>query len=734
MTDIFLSYASQDRERVIPLVEALEADGYSVWWDRNIRPGPSFDREIETALKETSCMVVVWSHDSVESEWVRNEVDDGARRGILVPVLIDDVLPPLAYRRRQSANLAGWAGERDGEYQQLLTGIRAILDGSGEAGAGTSSLPSPLSTRQPRRAKSSRVGTMMAGSVVGALLATVALISYLNWDTRSPYHTSYHYDLAFAEHAPIAFVGAASLGNGRMAFTISPDGKRVVYVGLEDGLFRLYMRELDGHEARALQGTENAYGPFFSPNSRWIGFFVGNQMKKVRVEGGDPVTLAEVTYSTGASWGTNNEIVVATDEGDRLQSISAQGGKAEILLEKWANFSDLLPGDSKMLVSLRPDLEISVLDIATGDLETLSVRGSDPRYENGFLFFTREGSLYAMRFDPATLETGVTPVPVLTSLRVEVYGRGQWSVSASGTLLYASGFSVVQSPFQWVRGTTATEQLEFSPRLRGSFEISPDGRLLAVVERSAGDDEIWLYDLLTGQSRKLTIGGNNDQPLVWMPNGNSIIYHKALPSGYVAYLHELDVSKADEPVLPEVYGGDVRISSVSSDGRYYGTYNRKGLWVVDSETNEKIDLPGTDSDSWGTAIAPNGRAVVYTSSESGTYQNFLQPLPPTGQRYQISRAGDAEEPRWSPDGTKVYYRSGRRIMAVSVTISPEISIGAPEVFFEGEFVNVGGRSYDIDRKGQQALVLRDVSTSSSSVRVITNWFDIVERMVAESER
>ena len=151
MTDIFLSYASQDRERVLPLVEALEADGYSVWWDRNIRPGPSFDREIEIALKDASCIVVVWSQDSVESEWVRNEVDDGVRRGIIVPVLIDDVLPPLAYRRRQSANLVNWAGERDSEYQQLLTGIRAILDGAGREDAAASSAPTPLSIRPPRR-------------------------------------------------------------------------------------------------------------------------------------------------------------------------------------------------------------------------------------------------------------------------------------------------------------------------------------------------------------------------------------------------------------------------------------------------------------------------------------------------------------------------------------------------------------------------------------------------------
>ncbi|MCZ6683567.1 MAG: toll/interleukin-1 receptor domain-containing protein [Planctomycetota bacterium] len=100
MADIFLSYSSDDRERVIPLVEALTRDGYSVWWDRDIRPGPSFDREIEAAINEAKCIVVLWSASSVDSEWVRNEVEEGVRRGLLVPAVIDDVLPPLAYRRR----------------------------------------------------------------------------------------------------------------------------------------------------------------------------------------------------------------------------------------------------------------------------------------------------------------------------------------------------------------------------------------------------------------------------------------------------------------------------------------------------------------------------------------------------------------------------------------------------------------------------------------------------------
>ncbi len=105
MADVFVSYSSQDRERVIPLVEAIEQRGWSVWWDRKIDAGTTFDREIETAIDEAKCIVVVWSQNSVGSDWVRSEAHEGLTRGILTPVSIDAVRPPLAFRLTQTVDL-----------------------------------------------------------------------------------------------------------------------------------------------------------------------------------------------------------------------------------------------------------------------------------------------------------------------------------------------------------------------------------------------------------------------------------------------------------------------------------------------------------------------------------------------------------------------------------------------------------------------------------------------------
>ena len=100
--DVFVSYASADRERVAPLVSALENQGWQVWWDRKIEAGEAFDREIEAALAEARCVVVVWTDASVESDWVRAEAGEGLDRGVLIPVLLDGVRPPLAFRRTQA--------------------------------------------------------------------------------------------------------------------------------------------------------------------------------------------------------------------------------------------------------------------------------------------------------------------------------------------------------------------------------------------------------------------------------------------------------------------------------------------------------------------------------------------------------------------------------------------------------------------------------------------------------
>ena len=191
---------------------------------------------------------------------------------------------------------------------------------------------------------------------------------------------SYNFDLAFPTEAPLALIGAATLGNGRQAFTISPDGTKIVYVADRGGSYQLYLRELDGHDARALPGTENGYGPFFSPNSAWVGYFVSNELRKVRLDGGGSLVVAEVTNSAGAVWRDDDEIIVATNEGDFLGRVPAQGGTVESLRDS-AMFPHAIHGRAEILIATFESSsgEISVFNTDTRESKILPIRGSEAR-------------------------------------------------------------------------------------------------------------------------------------------------------------------------------------------------------------------------------------------------------------------------------------------------------------------------------------------------------------------
>ena len=169
MTDVFISYASEDRERARKLATELEARGWSVWWDRNIIVGQAFDQVIEHELETAKCVVVLWSKDSILSEWVKNEAAVAAERGVLVPALIDNVKLPLEFRRKQTADLVGWDGAPShGGFQALCDGVATKANITGVAQGQPTAPPR-------RRFRWHRRWTLGAAAV----LAIVGLITIL---------------------------------------------------------------------------------------------------------------------------------------------------------------------------------------------------------------------------------------------------------------------------------------------------------------------------------------------------------------------------------------------------------------------------------------------------------------------------------------------------------------------------------------------------------------------------
>ena len=129
MSDIFISYASQDRERILPLVHALETTGWSIFWDRTIPAGKTWREWIEGEIRNARCIVVVWSAAAVDSQWVHEEAVVGKKKKILIPVMLENVEPPLGFTSIQAANLVGWDGDAGSLSFQQLTGAISLIPG-----------------------------------------------------------------------------------------------------------------------------------------------------------------------------------------------------------------------------------------------------------------------------------------------------------------------------------------------------------------------------------------------------------------------------------------------------------------------------------------------------------------------------------------------------------------------------------------------------------------------------
>jgi len=174
MSDIFLSYAREDRQQAKVVADAIERAGWSVWWDRRIAPGKSFDQVIENEITLAKCIVVLWSNSSITSSWVRAEAEEGKNRGILIPVLLDKSILPLSFRYIQAVDLTSWDGsDRDENYQDLLLAIAALAPQADTPMRETGNVPPSSGGATVHALRGSAVLMAASGLIVGVILGTL---------------------------------------------------------------------------------------------------------------------------------------------------------------------------------------------------------------------------------------------------------------------------------------------------------------------------------------------------------------------------------------------------------------------------------------------------------------------------------------------------------------------------------------------------------------------------------
>lgn len=533
------------------------------------------------------------------------------------------------------------------------------------------------------------------------------------------------------------------LGSG-CSVAISPDGTELVYAVSVDGTSYLYLRKMNEFEAEVIAGTENAISPFFSSDGKYIGFFTEDELKKVAVDGGVPQVICE-TVGFGGAWGPDNTIIFTDYKKCCLMTVSSDGGIPKQLsnalnftneeTEYWHLWPEFLPGGDVIIhsVATGENQRIVSRSLQTGEVKTIIEPGRHAIYSpDGYLIYSWQGNLFAVRFDPDKLER--LGEPFLLYQNVQMQASGHYSLSDESTLIYVPGelhktsTTLVQVDHQ---GNTTSYGFSVgqSPR------YSPDGRQI-VMDGCRGESEIWIYGLERGTFRRLTEEGYLTYWAIWTPDGKYIVYNSNRNGTPAVSLFRKrsDGTGPEELVFANEYIQQPKCWTADGRNLIYteGINPETGMDIYMLEIDEdSIPVPLLNTRYYETEpmLSPDGKWLAYVSDESGREEVFVRSFPELEEKTQISIDGGLE-PLWSPDGNTIYYRdvTGVQLMSVDFKASSEIEIGLPQLIFSGSFMGSSGpwgRNYDISPDGQYFVMIavEETASEATQINVILNCFE-----------
>jgi len=522
-----------------------------------------------------------------------------------------------------------------------------------------------------------------------------------------------------------------------MSFALSPDSKRLAFVASGDGQTRLWLRSLDSAEARPLPGTEGAKYPFWSPDSRSIGFFAGGRLKRIDISGAVPQTLAEAPVGRGGAWGPDGVILFNPTVGSIFR-ISASGGATKAVTQLQPGhavhvFPQFLPGRGEFLFFVVGTPETRGVYVGSLDSsETRRLTAADTAstfLAPGWLLFIRQGTLMAERFDAAQRVVSGDPVMVAEEVAYDGGdGVGAFSVSTSGVMSYRTG-GVGKRQLVWLdrSGNTLSN---FGPADANGLqnpELSSDGRRVAADRVVQGNRDVWLLD--ETRATRLTFDAGVDQFPIWSPDGKRIVFHSNRKGPLDLYEKPANGTGAETVLLESA---QIKLPhSWSSDGRFLLYHNVDpvtgwDLWVLPmaGERKPRVFLKTNFDERWS-QFSPDGRWVAYQSNESGRDEIYVRPFPEAEGQWQISTAGGTQT-RWRKDGKELFYLGpDGKLMAVPIGVrGAELQPGIPVALFRTRFWNLTGSfhaQYDVAPDGRFLMLVSSEEASGSPITLLQNW-------------
>jgi serine/threonine protein kinase/Tol biopolymer transport system component len=528
---------------------------------------------------------------------------------------------------------------------------------------------------------------------------------------------------------------------GSMA--VSPDGRFVVFVGdSEKRLPQLWLRPLDTTSPRPLEGTDGAAYPFWSPDSRSIGFFADNRLKRIDIVGGAPQTLANVPAGRGGTWNADDVIVFAGTNTE-LFRVPAGGGKPVAITRvdtpRQANHRapQFLPDGRHFVfyaVGTPEGRGVYVGSLDTPGTTRLFDAQSAAVFRRGHLLFLRQGTLFAQRFDPDRLELASDPFPVAEQVAQDtISNMPAISTSVAGPLAYRTG-SLGSRQLIWFdrsgKPTRAADVVD--ERSPTNLALSPDGGRVAFDRRETdGNTDIWLLDLNRGVRTRFTSDANIDLAPLWSPDGSRIVFSSNRDG--IVDLYEKRLSGGSEARLFESRM-ERRPQDWARDGRFllYRMLDSKtgmDLWVLPFEEGKKpFPAVQTEFDENHGQFSPDGKWIAYGSNVSGRYEIYVRQFPPSGGDVRISTDGGAQA-RWGPGGRELFYIGlDGRLMAVPIRVDGAVLVpGSPTALFATRIA--GGATfgnqlhqYAVAADGQRFLINSYTEEAATApITVILNW-------------
>jgi serine/threonine protein kinase/Tol biopolymer transport system component len=524
---------------------------------------------------------------------------------------------------------------------------------------------------------------------------------------------------------------------------LSPDGRKVAFVAEEPGgRPMLWIRALSDADAQPLNGTDDAIYPFWSPDSRSIGFFAAGKLKTVDIHGGPSRTLSDSPLdSRGGAWGSDGTILFSPVATSGIYRIPAAGGTPVLATEFDAargenshRFPAFLP-DGRHFLYVTRSAQQERWNISLGSLDSPKGRPLIERSEwsaqfaaPDLILFLRAGVLMAQRIDLDRMVMVGDATAVARNVGTTTTAYAAFSGSRAGVVAHASPIAL-PGQLQWFDRSGRALGVVGTPVEYLDFELASDERTLAVsrVDPGVRTADVWLIDLSRNVTTRFTTDPSNDASALWSPDGSRVVFRSNRNGNTEIYEKRSSGTEPERAIL------DPGTNLISSD------WSADGKWIAFTKTSQTT---GFDIWTWPTSgnappqvavhtglnaihgrLSPNGRWMAYASDESGELQVYVQPFPATGEKRQISNDGGSE-PRWRRDGKELFYiASSKKLMSVVIPDTVAFNAGVPAPLFDVRVPLTGNAyrvNYTVSANGDRFLVNTSVPAEPPRINLILN--------------